>query len=400
MYTKSPADHGIQINRFTAMKIAFITHNYPVSPQDRTNAGSFVFDLSHFLASKKHTVLVIVVNASDTKIDAYENGRLQVFYIGAGSIKKKLGKAKLYSPTDVLYVMRMLLASQQEITKILKRESIDFCLAFWAIPSGILASKVCRKLKIPYGIWALGSDIYMYQKIPVIKNLINSAVSHANVLLADGIKLSEEVSKITKKKCNFLPSATVFTQSDIQMVSMKKKLINFIFLGRMEHIKGPDILLSAIQNIEPKNFHVYFLGEGMLLEQLRQKSIKYGLEKHVTFTGNIHDKTILFSYLKHGDYLVIPSRGDSIPLVMSEGARAGIPLVVSDVGDMKYFVKKYQLGYVFESENIQQLQEILQLLVMKRKKEKAKFQSGLKEFRSQFDISAIADTLVASLKTL
>jgi glycosyltransferase involved in cell wall biosynthesis len=43
---------------------------------------------------------------------------------------------------------------------------------------------------------------------------------------------------------------------------------------------------------------------------------------------------------------VIPSYGDSLPLVYGEALQAGIPLIVTEVGDMGSLTRRYELGSV------------------------------------------------------
>jgi len=379
------------------MTIAIVTHNYPLTREERSNAGSFVYDLSNLLTRKNITIIVFVVNSSQTKFVSEQKGKLTVYYLGKGSIKKKLGELKLYSPNDIIGVAKVLYHNANEINKIAKKEQIDFFLAMWAIPSGIIAYFLSKKRNIPYGIWALGSDIYRYQKIPVIKNIIKKAIKNASLLYADGIELSEKVTKFTNRDCKFLPSATLLPGRKLYSLPIDKSKINFIYLGRMEYVKGPDILLSALSLLHEKNYHMYFLGDGFLLDQLKMKCIQYDLVKNVTFIGNVNDKEKIYSYLSAGDYLIIPSRSDSIPLVMSEGAHAGIPVIVSDVGDMAYFVKKYTLGYVFPSEDSKKLTEILKKIIKKGKSEKKEFHKSLISFGKLFNLDTTADTLMRDI---
>ena len=59
------------------------------------------------------------------------------------------------------------------------------------------------------------------------------------------------------------------------------------------------------------------------------------------------------------DYVVIPSRNESIPVVLSEALSNGKPLIVTDVGDMGELVDKYRLGRVVPAESVDDLAEAL-----------------------------------------
>ena len=59
--------------------------------------------------------------------------------------------------------------------------------------------------------------------------------------------------------------------------------------------------------------------------------------------------------MKSCDCLVISSRSESLPLVMIEAAKMGLPVISTDVGDCTKLIREYNIGYSvnnFESEDI------------------------------------------------
>jgi len=81
---------------------------------------------------------------------------------------------------------------------------------------------------------------------------------------------------------------------------------------------------------------------GGLAERVRRDE---RLSGRVTFTGHVDGERLL-SYLYAADCVVIPSRSESMPVVFAEGIQAGKRFIVSDVGDLGYFVDRYELGEV------------------------------------------------------
>lgn len=380
------------------MKLAFITHNFPVDEIERSNAGIFVSDLVKELAQSGHMVSVFVVNSVVTKKKVLQNGKIKVFFLGQGGLKKSLGHVKAYNLYDLARVINLFVQSRKELYRLMSKEKFDFCIACWAIPSGVLAYLVCRTLKIPYGIWALGSDIYVYQKYPFLGSLIKAAVNKAKLLLADGVNLAKIVEKLNHQKCTFLPSATNFSTNKEIPTLINKKQKNFVFLGRMEKVKGPDVFLEAL-NLLPRNqnYHAYFLGGGVMYKKIEKMMYKYRLEENVTLLGNIDDTNLIYSYLKNADSLIIPSRSDSIPLVLTESAKAGTPVVVSDVGDLSYLVNKYNLGRTFPSEDFEKLFRILRYLITSTAKNKD-MKTELKRFADEFEVKQTAKSLIILIK--
>ncbi len=78
------------------------------------------------------------------------------------------------------------------------------------------------------------------------------------------------------------------------------------------------------------------------------------LNHKVKFTGKISDDH-LFELYSQTDCVVIPSRSESIPVVLSEALQFNKPMIVTDVGDMGMLGRRYGIARVVEKENIDAL---------------------------------------------
>jgi glycosyltransferase involved in cell wall biosynthesis len=106
-------------------------------------------------------------------------------------------------------------------------------------------------------------------------------------------------------------------------------------MGRLNIIKGPDILLKAFcccsQHEKLKSYHLVFAGsdEGMLKELKRMVS-ESGLSEKVHFTGHISGDEKSDAY-HAADFLVIPSRQEAMSIVALEAGASGTPVLLTDV---------------------------------------------------------------------
>jgi glycosyltransferase involved in cell wall biosynthesis len=105
-----------------------------------------------------------------------------------------------------------------------------------------------------------------------------------------------------------------------------------LFLGRLNPIKGPDLLLDAYlqANPEVRAFDLIFAGpdEGMGVD-LRRRSSAAGLDNNIHFIGHVAglDKS---RALHAASFMVIPSRHEAMSIVVLEAGAAGTPVVVTD----------------------------------------------------------------------
>ena len=114
--------------------------------------------------------------------------------------------------------------------------------------------------------------------------------------------------------------------------SFNKKKPYILFVGRLNFIKGPDLLLKAFNSIADKiPYHnLIFAGndDGMGKE-LKKDAKKSRFAKRIHFIGFINglEKDNLY---KNADVLVIPSRSEAMSLVVLEAALHGLESIFTD----------------------------------------------------------------------
>jgi len=340
------------------MNIGIITHNFPFSLKDRQNAGIFVNDIAQELAIKNRV----------TVFSPAEEGRGNrvggVKIVNFPTIKgKKLGDFKFWNPIDAVRFFSLFIGGFLKLSGFIKKNKIDVNVVMWAFPSGVFSYFAKKIYKIPYVTWCLGSDIYVYGKLPLIKYVVRAILRSSDFVFADGIDLAKEVESISGRKCIFIPSASKakFKRGHIKR---EKGVISLAFVGRMEPVKGPDIFLEALGLIKDNfsKFKIHFVGVGSLLETLKRKTKDMCLDKQVVFYGNISDFQKISDVIRMADWLVIPSRSDSIPLVFSEAMKCATPIITSNLPDLKFLIKKYKVGYLFDKGDFRGLAGIIRKL--------------------------------------
>lgn len=374
-------------------KILIVSHNYPQGPKDRENAGIFVHDLARELVRQKASVHVVCPGPK-SYLKKFDEVNVHYF---KWNKNKKLGKLELWNPLSYLQALSFFNNGLKTANMVAQKESPDICLAMWALPSGVFTYFLRLKLGIPYAVWALGSDIYIYAKIPVIGFFIKQTLKSAKYLFADGIDLSRKVQQISTKRCLFLPSASSFvSKKNIGKKNNSRKVV-LTFIGRMEPVKGPDIFMAALDMVkgEDRNLLVHYIGDGSLSGRLKQIARRSDMSPKIIFHGNVLDKQKA-KILKKTNWVIIPSRSDSIPLVFSEAMKFNIPVVVSDLPDLEYLIKKYRVGLVFKYENVSELAGIIRRLSEKKENYKL-YKKNTHKVSKMFSIEKSARELLKQI---
>lgn len=102
------------------------------------------------------------------------------------------------------------------------------------------------------------------------------------------------------------------------------------FENKSKNISG---LLDALKIIKDKGieFQCEMIGDGMDFEAMKTYCKQLDLDKDVTFKGLLEGKE-LASALSSGDFLVLSSNYENMPVVIIEALSCGIPVVSTNVG--------------------------------------------------------------------
>lgn len=106
-----------------------------------------------------------------------------------------------------------------------------------------------------------------------------------------------------------------------------------LFMGRLNAIKGPDLLLEAFVSLNEKlpAWHLVIAGrdEG-LRSRLMSRAGQAGLAARVHFVGHLDARASTGAY-RAASLLVVPSRHEAMSLVALEAAVNGTPVLLTDV---------------------------------------------------------------------
>lgn len=168
--------------------------------------------------------------------------------------------------------------------------------------------------------------------------LQNTIINIVNpILIADAKKVSQTLmSKMIFGKNIMTISNGIDTKKF--KIGNKNKARNFLDLpinakiigsaGRLEYVKGHDILLNAMTLLDPE-IHLAIAGQGTEKENLCSLALALGLSDRIHFLGRIDEMNAFYQSL---DIFCLPSRQEGMPLAPLEAQACGIPSVVTNVG--------------------------------------------------------------------
>ncbi|MBJ6119804.1 glycosyltransferase family 4 protein [Pontibacter sp. BT310] len=140
----------------------------------------------------------------------------------------------------------------------------------------------------------------------------------------------------------------------------------FLFTGKLEWKKNPKLLINAFNSIKSPSSILLVIGDGALEIELKQLADSCQNIKFLPF----QNQSIMPVIYRLGDVLILPSVTETWGLSMNEAMACGLAVIASNkVGGATDLIEIGKNGYLFESENVVQLADILRTIANKPKQE-------------------------------
>lgn len=118
--------------------------------------------------------------------------------------------------------------------------------------------------------------------------------------------------------------------------------MRLLFVGRLERVKGIEMLLQAIQAVAAtgRDLRLQIVGSGdpAYTAELHARVSGLGLAERVTFIGAVPHGPQLYALYQGAHLLAISSYSEGIPKVAIEAMAHGVPVVASAVGGLPRIV--------------------------------------------------------------
>jgi glycosyltransferase involved in cell wall biosynthesis len=176
------------------------------------------------------------------------------------------------------------------------------------------------------------------------------------------------VSAITREKFN-LSAKTVLLPNGIDenfLRAAEKHDNSILFISSIDRYKkGLDILLKAFSQISPfyQNVGLSIAGTGRDFDVIKREiaNLPVNVKKNIKLLGWVSGEEKIKT-ISRALFTVLPSRHESAPISIIESAACGIPVIVSDIPELK-FVEEQGFGLIFPSESVRELQKKMEILL-------------------------------------
>jgi len=275
----------------------------------------------------------------------------------------------------------------------------------------IVAHHYAKKYRIPYILQAHGSLPRISQKTKLKKvfdyNFGYDILHDASKVIA--LTKSEVNSYrsmgVAKDKISIIPNG--INLSDFKNIKInghfrEKYNIKFntkiiLFIGRINKIKGLDILIEAynyaIKKLHLKNTLLVIVGpDDGYLNQLKSLINIKNLTNNVLLTGPLYNFDKIEIY-READFIVLPSRYETFPNVILEAYAFSKPVIASNVESISDIIINGKTGVLFPSEDIIKLAESLETMVNSSEDVKTMGCNAFNHVKLNYSIDKVIDSI-------
>lgn len=326
--------------------LVLVTTSFPIKGDGSEAAGSFVADLVEELA--KHVPVRVVAPGPGAARQRW-SGNIEVYRYAAPA--RPLSTLRPWHPGDLGWTARVLRGGMAA-TRAATGEDASHVLALWGLPCGEWARRAAKERGIDYSVWMLGSDVWTLGRLPLLRGALGRVIRQAAHAYADGYKLAEDAQRIAGIPVAFLPSTRRINLRD-PPPPRDQPPYRLLFLGRWHPNKGVDLLLDALGLLGDEDWQrierVEIQGGGPLEPLVRARVMTLQAQGRPVEAGRYLTKPEAEAAIARADWVLIPSRIESIPVVFSDAMKLGRPVVAMPVGDLPQLIEADACGVVTES---------------------------------------------------
>mgnify|MGYP003304420793 CR=1 FL=1 len=150
-----------------------------------------------------------------------------------------------------------------------------------------------------------------------------------------------------------------FVEAAKEIVPYEQRKDQFVYVGRLEEIKGMDILLGAWKNMGENAPKLLMCGKGPL-EEWCHTFINENKLENIEMLGFVPNEQVR-ELVGKSKALILPTQVyEGFPMTIAESFAAGTPVIGSDLGNTGSLIENGKNGWKFQPKSIKELAEAVQ----------------------------------------
>lgn len=221
--------------------------------------------------------------------------------------------------------------------------------------------------------------------------------------MAAGVCLSAEEARLRSAwfpdagdRLHVIPNGLNLPGASVTRRAFDGAELRALFVGQLIDTKRVDLIIDALKSHPAVQVRLVYHNDA-LEEDLRTRAIRLGVQNRVTFVGR-QSGDALFSEYRSAHALLLPSRHEALPSVITEALSTGLPVIASDVGGVGGQVQ--DAGVLIDPANPQSLVSGLERLAAGYSTYAAAAERRSAEVRRAFAVDVMVQRHIALYESL
>ncbi len=344
------------------MRLLVLNYEYPPLGG---GAGNATYFLSREWGNMGHTVDIVTTWFSGLDEVTRESENVTVF-----RVRSKRTRPDRSNPLEMTSYVWCSLAKANQLVKI---NSYDLAISFFAVPTGVIACRLFKKHSLPYVVLLRGGDVpgFLHRELGLFHTLTmplsRPVWRNAKCIIANSKSLQRLANKTAlplHRTVDMVPNGV-----DVEFFSPAAARpggpFTFIFSGRFVPQKNLFSLLRQFETLASAyKSRLVLVGDG---------PEKAGLEKKIRSSKTLSKSIMLYPWSSketlRGLYqsahcFVNPSFEEGMPNTLLEAMACGLPVIASDIGGNNELVEHGKNGFLFDLADPETLGKLLQKMAL------------------------------------
>lgn len=338
------------------MRILILNSEYPPIGGGAGNASAHI---AHHLEKLGHTVVVVTSRFGELP---HQEQKDQVTIYRIPGLRRRQDRSNALE--QIVFILSASFWSLSRVPHFKPHAT----LAFFGVPSGVVAWLIQKLYRIPYVISLRGGDVpgfrpydfHLYHTLvsPLLRLVWKNAV--AVVANSDGLR------RLAHAFDAHLDIPIIPNGVDLKSYKIPDRDWSYPYLlsaSRLVHQKGLDLAMRALGGLKEFPWEWRIAGDGPQRAGLQSLAKQLGIEDRVFFLGWQSREELLACY-QQANIFLFPSRHEGMPNAMLEAMASGLPVIASCIAGNEDLVVSGETGYLVPSEDVESLQVALKKLLM------------------------------------
>ena len=322
----------------------FINYEYPPIGGGSATACQ---QIARRFVNRGHRVVVLTSRIGSLQGSSDEHG---VKVVRLRTLRKKVHQS------GVLEMLSYVLAASWKAAGIGKAHQIDYVLAFFSVPGGIVARWLQLRTGIPYVVSLRGGDVpgtepHLAMFYRVLQPLRRDIFKNARAICAPSQGLKELSERTDPFPVEVIPNGV-----DLELFrpdpASRPKNLTLLSVGRLHVQKNVAYLLKIVAAIRDKfktPVTATIVGDGPERPNLEQLAADLGITSSVRFEGWL-DRAAVRNAYQSATFLIHASSYEGMSNVILEALASGLPVAASRIPGNTELVEPGVNGFLLDPE--------------------------------------------------